>query len=82
MQAVPDTEGSRSHVRPLLHESTKGEPEGIQKVILVSQLLRLFDTVAGLLPLVGGEPGQDIDNKSDQDKYKESTNVDLNSLEI
>ena len=69
MQALPDTEGSRSHVRPLLHESTKGEPEGIQKVILVSQLLRLFDTVAGLLPLVGGEPGQHVDNHGDQHKH-------------
>jgi hypothetical protein len=61
----------------LLHESPEYKPEGIKKVELVRIFLGVLFTGIRLFPLVGREPRQDIDEKSDKNKYQESADVDL-----
>ena len=65
----------------MLHECAKCEPEGVKEVVLVGVLFWLLDTVGWLLPLVGGEPGQHIDNKGDQYKHQEGVDVDLKNIQ-
>jgi hypothetical protein len=79
---LPDTQGYRYNVRALLHESAKYKPEGVEKIELVRIFLRVLDAGVWLFPLVGGEPGQHVDNKGDQDKNQEGADVDLKYLSI
>ena len=73
----PDTEGNGRDVRALLHERSKGEPEGVEEGVLVLVLLRVLHAVRGLLPLVRGEAGEDIDDEGDEDEDEEGVDVDV-----
>ena len=77
---IPDTEGQGLNIRALLHQSAKNKPKGIKKIVLICVFLWVLDAVVWLLPLVGREPGQHIDDQGDQDKHQQSADVDLKLL--
>lgn len=67
----------RVEVRALLHEGADGEPEGVAQREVVLHDLPVVVAGAGVVPLVGREPGHDVDGGRDDDVRQQDVEPDL-----